>query len=131
MRPAEAAARELVGARFRPQGRVPAHGLDCIGVAMIAAGVAEDSVRRDYPLHAFEPEELHAGLARAGLVRVDPDRTRPGDVVVARPGAERLHLAVLVDGGFVHADAGLRRVVEVPGALPWPLLSAWRRPDAD
>jgi murein DD-endopeptidase / murein LD-carboxypeptidase len=33
---------------------------------------------------------------------------------------------VLTDGGFVHADAGLRRVVETPGRPDATLIGAWR-----
>ena len=29
-------------------------------------------------------------------------------------------------GGFVHADAQLRRVVERPGEPPWPVIGIWR-----
>jgi len=28
---------------------------------------------------------------------------------------------------LVHADLGLGRVVERPGAPPWPVLGGWRR----
>jgi hypothetical protein len=33
---------------------------------------------------------------------------------------------ILTPGGFVHADAGLRRVVERLGAVPWPVVGCWR-----
>jgi hypothetical protein len=41
--------------------------------------------------------------------------------------ADQRHLAVLTERGFVHADAGLRQVVETPGPPAWRVLSAWRR----
>jgi hypothetical protein len=48
------------------------------------------------------------------------------DMMLVRPGALHRHLLILVPGGFVHAHAGLRRVVETPGAPPWPVLRIWR-----
>ena len=30
-------------------------------------------------------------------------------------------------GGIIHADAMLRRVVERPGPVPWPVLGRWRQ----
>lgn len=45
-------------------------------------------------------------------------------LMAAGPG--QLHLGIRTVGGFVHADAGLRRVVERPGMPPWPLIGVWR-----
>jgi hypothetical protein len=49
-----------------------------------------------------------------------------GDVLVMRAGPEQLHLGIVTRAGLVHADAGLRRVVERPGAPEWPVLGNWR-----
>jgi hypothetical protein len=43
------------------------------------------------------------------------------------PAAEQLHLAVLTDAGFVHAHAGLRRVVETAGMPEWPVIGIYRK----
>lgn len=118
-----AAARGCVGTRFRLHGREPATGLDCVGVAAFAlrsagwAGV----VPSGYALRGGDPDRVAALLDRA-LVRDDG----VGAVLLLSVGAGQLHLAVRVEGGVVHADAGLRRVVERPGMLDWPVLGAWR-----
>ncbi len=65
-----------------------------------------------------------AMIAAAGLVRVDD--AAPGDLIVFRSGPGQLHLAILSDGGVIHADASARRVVERPGVPPWPVIAAWR-----
>jgi hypothetical protein len=65
-----------------------------------------------------------AALRAAGLRRIENGRA--GDVALVRPGPMQLHLMIACPGGFVHAHAGLRRVVEMPGGSPWPLLSWWR-----
>jgi hypothetical protein len=59
-----------------------------------------------------------------GLVPVTGGRA--GDVALVRSGPGQLHLVILTGGGFVHADAMLRRVVERPGAVPWPVIGCWR-----
>jgi cell wall-associated NlpC family hydrolase len=120
---AVAAARGAVGARFRLHGRDPAFGLDCVGLAalaMRAAGYA-GAIPGGYAIRGANPA---AAIDAAGLVRVgDP---APGDVLLFAAGPGQFHLAVMVPGGIVHADAMLRRVVERPGRAPWPLVAAWR-----
>ena len=41
----------------------------------------------------------------------------------------RCILAIATDAGIIHADAALRRVVERPGAPPWPIVARWRKDD--
>ena len=104
-----AAARATIGARFRPHGRDPALGLDCVGVAVWALAAAGAA--------AVLPEMLD------GLVACDG--AAAGDLLLCRAGGG-LHLAIRTEAGVVHADAGLRRVVERPGAPPWSVLAAYR-----
>jgi murein DD-endopeptidase / murein LD-carboxypeptidase len=120
-------ARALIGARFRPQGRSAAEGLDCVGLAAAALGRAADAPR-DYPLRYGDAAAAERMLAEAGLARIAPDKAGAGDLLLMRSGPAQLHLAVRTACGFIHADAGLRRVTERPGAPPWPVLSAWRAP---
>lgn len=120
-----ARARRTLGVRFRPQGREAAHGLDCIGVVTAAFGLA--GVRQDYQLRSSAVDAVERGFRECGFVPLAPSATRPGDVILVRAGHAQLHVALLTPDGYLHADAGLRRVVEVPGAIPWPIASAWRR----
>jgi murein DD-endopeptidase / murein LD-carboxypeptidase len=119
-----AAARACLGAPFRRQGRDPASGLDCVGLAGIAFAVRD--LPADYALRGGDPARAAALIDRAGLVRIDPPGAAAGDLLLCAAGPEQLHLAVLTAAGFVHADARLRRVVEVPGPPGWPVLGAWR-----
>ncbi len=64
------------------------------------------------------------GLLDRMLVRVD--EAEAGDVLLMAAGPGQVHLGIRTVGGFVHADAGLRRVVERPGMPPWPLIGVWR-----
>lgn len=123
---AAARALALVGVRFRPQGRRPEHGLDCVGLAAAAAGLPPGAVPAGYALRSrVATEQLN--LDFDGRVRaIDPADARSGDILLAE-GLMRLHhFLVLVEGGYVHADARLRRVVLTPGAVPWPVAAAWR-----
>ena len=106
-----AAARDLVGVRFRLQGRSRASGVDCVGP-------------RGYGLRSGDEALARAWLTQAGLVAVE--RPKAGDLALVRPGPLQLHLMILVPGGHVHAHAGLGRVVETPGPSPWPVIGHWR-----
>jgi hypothetical protein len=117
-------ARSLVGCRFRPQGREPELGLDCVGLVSAVFEIPPEAVPRDYRLRGGALERLKSELKRF----FRPVRTAvPGDVLIFEIAADQLHLGINTDRGFIHADAGLRRVVEMPGMPSWRLLSAFRR----
>lgn len=115
-------ARALVGTRFRPHGRGGGEGVDCVGLVGTALGRGD--VRRDYTLRGGDMPALEAELAAAGLRAVED--CQAGDVIVMRSGPGQLHLGIWTGAGLVHADAGLRRVVERPGDVPWPVVGVWR-----
>ncbi|HWI89416.1 MAG TPA: peptidoglycan endopeptidase [Sphingomicrobium sp.] len=118
-------ARALVGTRFRPQGR-GADGLDCIGVVLATFGIDPGTVGRDYRMEAQEPIELDTALLKH-FRRLSVRQLAPGDIMLMTVAGRQLHLGVRTAGGFVHAHAGLRRVVETPGMPEWPLIAAYRR----
>lgn len=120
-------ARALVGVRFRPQGRSARRGLDCVGVAALAAGIEPERIRRDYSVREATLAMLAAELSTFGMRTVS--EAEAGDIAVFSPGPGQLHLAVFTGSGFVHADAGLGRVVERPAPAPWPVLGVWRLAD--
>ena len=115
-------ARAAIGARFRLHGRDPATGLDCVGLAALAFGA---EVPSGYALRSGDVARVAAVAAAAGLVRVAD--ARAGDLLLMRSGPGQLHLAIWTGAGIVHADAMLRRVVERPGAPPWPVVARWRK----
>jgi cell wall-associated NlpC family hydrolase len=118
---AVAAARAAIGARFRLQGRDMAEGLDCVGLAGLAYGVA---VPGGYALRGGAADAVAMRIAGAGFMRVG--EARPGDLLLIAAGPGQLHLAVRTDAGFVQAHAGLRRVVETPGWPDAPVLGVFR-----
>lgn len=124
-----AAARRCVGTDFRPQGRAVGVGLDCVGVALIAAQAAGvcSAAPPLYTLGGDNHDRLDAGLVALGCTAVDT--AMPGDLLVVAPAAGARHVAVCTDAGLIHAHAGLGRVVEAPADPAWAMIAAWRLPE--
>ncbi len=127
------AAEGLAGTPFRLHGRDPATGLDCIGVlaASLAACGRPMLLPGGYALRTRALPDVSAFATGCGLAAVRGP-TAPGDVLLVRAGPCQFHLAIAsTDQRFVHAHAGLRRVIL--GDLPahWPLIGHWRLHAAD
>ena len=122
----EERARALAGTRFRAQGRDAATGLDCAGLIIATFGLRANDYRHDYRLRGEHRAELVAAMAR-DFWRVPRTQSRAGDVLMLGVARDLLHLAVKTSAGFVHADAGLGKVVETPGSPKWKVLAAYRR----
>lgn len=118
-------ARAVVGSPFRPQGREPRIGLDCVGLILSAFDISQETVRRDYRLRGGHRLEVEAALMQR-FGRISLDKSRPGDVLLCAIASDQVHLAISCGASFVHADARLRRVVETPGKPPWPIIGAYR-----
>ena len=123
---AAARARALVGTRFRPQGRDPRHGLDCLGLVIAAHRLPKAEMPDDYRLRGAHRDALLAGAER-WFRRVAATAVRAGDVLLLDAGPGQPHLAVVTDEGFIHADARIGRVVATPGAPAWPVTAVLRR----
>lgn len=124
-----ASARSCIGARFRLQGRDPSTGLDCAGVAAVSLDKTLPPAR--YSARGQDWQALAMIATEMGLRAVFPGEERPGDLLILEPGPRQIHMAVITQGGFVHADVRLRKVVEVPGRPPWPVLAVWRGCDEE
>lgn len=121
-------ARAMIGVPFRLHGRSEA-GLDCVGLAAVALGREAPCA---YGLRSGDVARAEGWLRAAGLQLVtfarpgDLALVRPGDLALVRSGPLQLHLMIGTGAGFVHAHAGLGRVVEMPGVSPWPVIGWWR-----
>lgn len=120
-----ARARALVGVPFLAQGRGEG-GLDCVGVVVETFGIQPETVRRNYRLRGDHLPEFTRCLD-SEFRRIPNKQMRCGDLMLLAPRSDQLHLAVQTDRGFVHAHAGIRRVVETPGTPDWPLLGVYRK----
>lgn len=121
------AAEALVGRRYRLHGRDPATGLDCVGLLAAALGAIgrTSALPVGYSLRLRALPALAPIAQGCGLALTDAP-SRPGDVLLARVGACQFHL--LIAGHhrrLIHAHAGLRRVVAMPGPPGWPTMHRW------
>lgn len=116
-------ARSFVGCTFRPQGRDPTIGLDCVGLVVAVFQIEPRQVRRDYRLGGPHRSQLETELLRFFRRVTAP---QAGDVLLCDIARTQTHLAMHCGGSFIHAHAGLRRVVETPGQPSWPI-SAFRQ----
>lgn len=123
-----AAAEALVGAPFRLHGRDPATGLDCVGVLAAALEAAGHPHRlpNGYALRSRSLTDTAPIAEQCGL-RASDGPAKVGDVVICQVSPCQFHIALAAMGNrFIHAHAGLRRVVAAPGPLPWPIIQHWR-----
>lgn len=122
----DVAARALrhVGTPFRLFGRDPDFALDCVGLVALCINAKGDwqyGLKGDY-LVTVDPV-LQAQKFRA---RSTDEAPRNGDVALVQCAPHQQHLMVRANNGWVHAHAGLGRVVHMPGMSPWPLITLWR-----
>ena len=122
------AAQGFVGTPFRLHGRDPASGIDCIG--LFAAAMHQCGhpviVPSGYALRLSCLADWLPDPAAYGFVHAEQPGA-PGDVALLSPGPAQLHLAILgPDGLWIHAHAGLRRVVAQPSLPAGDLIGQWR-----
>lgn len=114
-----AAARESLGTRFRHQGRSAQHGVDCVGLIIVAArsvGMAlEDTL-----VYGRQPQpgDFFRYIERNQMVPVTSQRL--GDVGLFDFGAGPQHAALFTQTGLIHAYAPARKVIEHGFRAPWP-----------
>lgn len=114
-------ARALIGTRFRLHGRDPATGLDCVGLCAVAAGITH--VPTGYPLRGGNLAAYQDWL-NAYAVR-QTRAMQAGDIVLFDLSAAQYHLGIWAGQSLIHAHAGLRRVVETPGAPEGACVGCW------
>ena len=121
-------AEKLIGCPFRLHGRDPDSGIDCIGLLAAAmAGAGRPIVLpTGYPLRLNDLTRWLPDPAQCGFAVADMP-FEPGDVVLTRPGPGQVHLAIAgLALSWIHAHAGLRRVVSQTEIGPGSILHHWR-----
>ncbi len=124
-----AAAKSMVGSRFRLHGRDPATGLDCVGLAVNALQSDEtDAIcPSGYTLRQKDWRSMLSFAAPLGLRICDGENVEAGDLLLFSVGPAAVHLGISDGrGAIVHAHAGLRKVVFGQPNPEWCLLMHWR-----
>ena len=125
------AAERLIGTPFRLHGRDPEFGLDCVGLVAVAMrAIGREPITPEGYCLANRRIDHWLALAETGGWRTTLCETNPGDLVLVHPAPTRSHLLICgPKDNFIHAHAGLRRVVSTPSPLAWKIARQWRLAD--
>lgn len=127
-----AAAETLVGTPFRLHGRDPQTGLDCVGLCLTALQSIDHGIPIPaiYGLRNRDISQMLSFAQAAGLMECDGP-ILAGDIVLTQFDPVQFHLLIAAHHNrFIHAHAGLRRIVITPGPLAAPLIRHWRIADS-
>lgn len=127
------AAGQFIGAPFRLHGRDPVSGLDCVGLIASALNATGQTpvVPQAYALRNSNIAKL-LEFASANDFCEASGPIEPGNILLVQPGPAQFHLLIAEhSNSFIHAHAGLRRVVRMPGPLGWTILRQWRLSSKD
>ncbi|RDV06089.1 peptidoglycan endopeptidase [Sphingorhabdus pulchriflava] len=129
--PQEIASRVLsqLGVPFRLHGRAKGVSLDCVGLVAIAIESYLDgrSVPQNYSMRGDFLNKVSDFFAALPFEsQADGSATAAGDILLAEVGPSQLHLVVVTEDGWVHAHAGLRRVVRSTPQKDWEIIRHWR-----
>jgi hypothetical protein len=114
-----------IGTPFRQFGRIPGAALDCVGLTLVAIGGDDQGWK--YSLKGNYADLISAYLEKSGFLQVSGrESPQAGDIALVQCSSQNQHLMIRSVGGWVHAHAGLGRVVHLPGDNPWPLIALWR-----
>jgi len=128
-------AQSFIGTPFVHQGRVPGHGLDCVGILAI---IGQDLGLMSYDETVY-PREPDGKRLRLGLeqhyIRVLLDEVQPGDILLFWIGSNQRpqHVGIRTQTGLVHAHSSLGRVVEHGFSPRWQrqVVAAYKFPGVD
>lgn len=120
----------MIGTPFHHQGRVPGHGVDCVGLVILSFAAAGHEFK-DYTAYGRHPNprQLMEQLSSNGLVRIPSLEHEEGDVLLFQYRLNMpQHMAIATDVGMIHAWRTAGKVYEHPMNDLWlsRLHSVWR-----
>lgn len=129
-----ARAQAQIGVAFKLHGRKAGLGLDCVGLTAHAMNIdgTLPPPPRSYHLRGKYMDQICTYMDTSGFTALAADHEfARGDILLVQPGPCHQHLLIWVGGGFIHAHAGIRRVVFTPGTPAWPVEQIWRKKETD
>jgi murein DD-endopeptidase / murein LD-carboxypeptidase len=122
------AAISQLGVAFRAHGRIAGVALDCVGLVAYCLNTAGLAITApcNYTLRGDYYGVLTDFFRDNGFCRSATTEPKSGTIGAVRCSPQQYHLMVRVDQGWVHAHAGLGRVVLMPDPSPWEVLDLWR-----
>jgi murein DD-endopeptidase / murein LD-carboxypeptidase len=117
-----------VGTPYRLHGRMAGVSLDCVGLIALALGphLKGQTIPSGYALRGNYQDDVCKFFQTLPLSKFAPDSAYlAGDIIAIAPSPQQMHLAICAGDGWVHAHAGLRRVVHSP-VLGDPISCRWR-----
>ncbi len=113
---------------FVLHGRTPGHALDCIG--LVAHCLNQNGYRGkipiDYTMRGSHLARIQSYFSNPEFVTVPVDEYGDGDIAVVQCADRQFHVMIRAPTGWIHAHAGLGRVVFSPDPIIWPLIAIWR-----
>jgi hypothetical protein len=117
-----------VGTPFRLHGRLPGTALDCVGLVancLEQSGFSIDAPF-DYSIRGQHEQRIMEFFGQSMFRALTDESIEPGDIAAVQCAVRQSHLMVRTACGWVHAHAGLGRVVLTPDPLEWPVITMWR-----
>lgn len=119
----------LCGTDFRLHGRDVEHGVDCVGLTALCAAATDlkTPVPDGYSIRSGNVSVICELMELSGFEKFSSQKqTQDGDILLVRISPVQLHFMICAEDGYVHAHAGLRKVVFSPGPCPWTILHVFR-----
>jgi hypothetical protein len=123
-----ASALQQIGTPFRLHGRLPGAALDCVGLVancMEQSGLSIDAPF-NYSIRGQHEQRITEFFAQSMFRALTHENVEPGDIAAVQCAVRQSHLMIRTARGWVHAHAGLGRVVLTPDPIEWPVTAIWR-----
>jgi murein DD-endopeptidase / murein LD-carboxypeptidase len=123
-----ASALEQIGTRFRLHGRLPGEVLDCVGLVAHCLERSGLMVRApfDYSIRGQHEQRISEFFAQPQFRALTQGKPQPGDIACVQCAARQSHLMIRTAQGWIHAHAGLGRIVLTPDPIQWPMIGIWQ-----
>ena len=122
-------AEQAIDIPFRLHGRSVAKGLDCVGLVAHAISplILGTTIPQHYSLRFGDLSAVNQFFGPFDFLSICPSSSMmSGDIIVTAPSVNQLHFLIITGKNYVHAHAGLRRIVKSNLPVLTPIKMIWR-----